>query len=112
MLKLLHNMGEILPEVGGWEVDLIHEQSSDPAAQLTIQAGSCPLPPKSAPKLIHSNDDDKTKQFKLTCLNIAGNANAVPCHSLFKGHNVNDNIVVQTEIISNVREDPCRKYMC
>ena len=36
--------------------DLIHEQSSDPAEQLTIQLG-CPLPPKSAPKLLHSDDD-------------------------------------------------------
>jgi len=27
-------------------------------------------------------------------LNIARIANAVPCHSLFKGHNVNVNIVV------------------
>ena len=83
MLKLLHNMGEILPEVGGWEVDLIHEQSSDPAAQLTIQAGSCPLPPKSAPKLIHSNDDDKTKQFKLICQNIARNANMLSPVTLY-----------------------------
>ena len=43
---------------GGCEVgqDLIHEQSSDPAEQLTIQLG-CPLPPKSAPKLLHSDDD-------------------------------------------------------